>query len=112
MTSFFRRSSSSMLGESIQKVQSIVDETKNKVDHLIQDGKRKVDVGTRVANDWSLVLDEIVQTFSSVTQMANEISIACNEQSLGVREITKAVNELDQVTQDHAATSHKTAKSQ
>jgi methyl-accepting chemotaxis protein len=41
--------------------------------------------------------------------MAQEIAEACREQSQGVQEITKAVSQLDQVTQQNAATSEESA---
>ncbi len=100
---------SSMLEESIKKVEGIVHETKTNVGSIIQDGKQKVEAGSQVARQCGSVLDEIVGNVISVTEMANEISIACQEQAQGVQEITKAMSQLDQVTQSNAATSEETA---
>jgi methyl-accepting chemotaxis protein len=98
-----------MLDESIQKVEGIVNETKQKVGHLIQDGKSKVEAGSSIARQCGAVLNDIVENVSHVTQMANEISTACQEQAIGVGEITKAMNQLDQVTQTNASTSEEAA---
>ena len=100
---------SSMLEESIRKVEGIVHETKTNVGNIVLDGKQKVEVGSQVAKQCGSVLDEIVGNVISVTAMANEISTACQEQAQGVQEITKAMSQLDQVTQTNAATSEETA---
>lgn len=100
---------SSMLDESIKKVEGIVHETKTNVGSIVQDGKLKVEVGSKVARQCGSVLDEIVGNVISVTEMANEISTACQEQAQGVQEITKAMSQLDQVTQTNAATSEEAA---
>ena len=98
-----------MLDSSIKKVEDIVSNTKLKVGHLIEDGKHKVESGNHIAQTCGTVLDEIVENVATVTHMANEIATACHEQSIGVQEITKAMNQLDQVTQTNASTSEETA---
>lgn len=100
-----------LLDGSIHKVQSIVNETKTKVEHLVIDGKSKVDKGTRIARECGTVLDEIVQNITNVNEMSDEISVACQEQAQGVNEITKAMGQLDQVTQTNTATSQEAAAS-
>ena len=98
-----------MLDSSIKKVEDIVSNTKLKVGHLIEDGKHKVESGNHIAKTCGTVLDEIVENVATVTAMANEIATACHEQAIGVQEITKAMNQLDQVTQTNAATSEESA---
>lgn len=100
---------SSMLEGSIRKVESIVNDTKQKVSALMIEGKEKIESGTKVANDCGKVLEEIVSNIGKVNEMATEIANACHEQSLGVQEITKAMHQLDQVTQSNAASSEETA---
>ena len=100
-----------LLDGSIQRVQSIVNETKEKVEHLVVDGKNKVDKGTRIARECGSVLDEIVDNITNVNEMSDEISVACQEQAQGVNEITKAMGQLDQVTQTNTATSQEAAAS-
>lgn len=98
-----------MLDESIKKVEGIVNETKLSVSGLIEEGKNKVEVGTRIAQQCGQVLEEIVISIETVSSMAQEISTASIEQSQGIGEITKAMNSLDQVTQQNSATSEEAA---
>lgn len=100
---------STLLDESIQKVNQIVQESKNSVERLIVESKETVEGGTEVARQCGEVLDEIVHNVSSVSTMAGEIASASQEQSRGVTEITKAMSQLDQMTQQNAATSEECA---
>src|SRR5690554_2603517 len=100
---------STMLESSIQKVESIVNETKQKVSSLVLEGKNRVEVGSQIAAQCGEVLEDIVKEITNVAEMSHEITIACDEQYQGVQEITKAMNQLDQVTQTNAATSEETA---
>lgn len=102
---------SDLLDGSIQRVESIVNDTKSKVSILIEDGRSKVEVGTDIAKQCGDVLNEIVSNVAQVTQMAGEISVASQEQAAGVNEITKAMGQLDQATQQNAATSEQVANS-
>ncbi|MGZ3790249.1 MAG: HAMP domain-containing methyl-accepting chemotaxis protein [Bacteriovorax sp.] len=92
-----------MLESSIKKVEGIVDDTKVKVERLVNEGKSKVDRGSKVARECGVVLEEIVGSISSVSEMANEISVSSQEQSQGVGEITKAMGQINVATQQNAA---------
>ncbi len=100
---------SSLLENSIKKVQSIVDDTSANITTLVKESNLKVDAGTDVANECGRVLSEIVANVQKVAGMANEISSASQEQSLGVQEITKAMNILDEATQSNAATAEQSS---
>jgi methyl-accepting chemotaxis protein len=102
---------SSMLTDSVLKVEAIVKNTSEQVGLLIGEGKEKINSGTLVAKQCSDVLEEIVQHTVQVTNMTDEIASACQEQSAGVAEITKAMGLLGQVTQTNAATSAQAASS-
>jgi methyl-accepting chemotaxis protein len=101
----------SMLDESARRVEAIVTETKTKVNHLIAQGKNKIDNGAHTARDCGAVLEQIVLGVESTVQMAKEISSASQEQDQGVREITKAMSQLEQVTQMNAASSQQASTS-
>ncbi len=95
----------SMLGESIQTVERIVHDTKIKVDKLLSEGAAKVEFGSSVARDCGDILEEIVSNIKVTSEMALEISNASVEQAQGIGEITKAMGQLDIVTQDNTHTS-------
>lgn len=101
---------SSMLQDSVRKVESIAAATKDKVERLVADGSQKVAAGAEVAKECGAVLNEIVSDVAKVSQMAGEISNSSNEQAQGVQELNKAVNQLDQVTQQNASASEQSAR--
>lgn len=100
---------SNMLDGSIKKVEEIVKDSKEKIGKLVLTGKEKVDTGTKVAQECEEVLNEIVISVASVSKMVAEIATASEEQALGVHEITKAVGQLEQVTQQNTANSAESA---
>lgn len=105
------REISSMLEESIQKVEGIVSATRSKVDALVQGGRQKVEQGNRIARECSTVLSEIVQSIDSVNQRSVETSNACAEQAAGVSELNRAMTQLKQATRANAAASEGAASS-
>ena len=102
---------STMLDDSINNVESIVKETKTSVEKLIEEGRNKVALGTKVANECGVVLNDIVANISQVTVMSNEISMASDEQSRGVHEVSKAMGQLDRMTQQNATAAQSSAQS-
>lgn len=100
---------SKMLDESIKTVEGIVKNSKAKIGNLVLNGKEKVITGTRIAHECSEVLNEIVSSIASVSNMVSEISTASIEQAQGVNEITKAIAQLDQVTHKNTSTSSESA---
>jgi hypothetical protein len=51
---------STMLKESIVKVEGIVKNSRDKIDRLMKSGKNNVETGSRVAQECRVVLDGIV----------------------------------------------------
>ncbi|MGZ3772086.1 MAG: HAMP domain-containing methyl-accepting chemotaxis protein [Pseudobdellovibrionaceae bacterium] len=99
-----------MLDQSIQKVESIVNNSKDRVEFLMAQGKEKIDKGVNVANQCASVLNDIVENVANVSTMASEISTASDEQARGISEINKAMAQLDTVTQQNAAASNQTSQ--
>lgn len=100
-----------MLDDGIRRVEAIVSETGSKVSHLIKVGQTRVEAGTRVVQECSNVLDEIVTSVSGVTEMSTDIATASREQSQGVQEINRAVNQLEQVTQINSSVAEQASAS-
>lgn len=98
-----------LLDGSVKKVESIVVESKAAIEELVNIGRETVKDGTLTAQQCNDVLNEILKNVERVTVMAGEISTGSKEQTDGVNEITKAMHQLDKVTQLNAATSEETA---
>ena len=100
---------STMLETSVHRVEVIVKNSKEKIGKLIAEGKISIEAGTAIANECGAVLDDIVGSVANVSGAISEISTACQEQAQGVQEVTKAITQLDQVTQENSASSSESA---
>ncbi|MBL7671926.1 MAG: methyl-accepting chemotaxis protein [Bdellovibrionaceae bacterium] len=102
---------SQMLEGSISRVETIVTESKERVEHLVIEGKSKISAGTEVAKRCGDSLAGIVTNVGELKRLVSEISEASQEQTLGMGEITKAVAQLEVVTQNNtnAATNSESA---
>jgi len=70
---------------------------------LISASVETVEMGARQVNDAGASMTEIVSQVQRVSQLISQISGASTEQSLGINQVTEAVTQLDQVTQQNAA---------
>lgn len=100
---------SNMLDDSTRKVESIVQESKQRIGKLISEGKDKGEQGTKVSHDCEVILNEIVASVAKVSNMIKSIADASHEQALGISEITKAVAQIDQVTQINTSSAAESA---
>jgi methyl-accepting chemotaxis protein len=62
-----------------------------------------------IAENAGTMLGHLVPTIENTSSLVQEISAASNEQTLGVEQINKAMQQLDLVIQQNAATSEETA---
>nr|BFD63635.1 hypothetical protein BdHM001_23160 [Bdellovibrio sp. HM001] len=81
------------------------------IEALIKSSVQRIEVGSDQAEKSGAVLGEIVSAVKKVTALNNEIAAASKEQSDGIMQISKAMNQLDQVTQVNAASSEEAAAS-
>ena len=70
---------------------------------LIKDSGEKVEHGTKLVDESTETLNEIINSVQTVTDKIAEIAAASNQQSSGIDEINKAVTQLDEVTQQNAS---------
>ncbi len=77
---------------------------------LISNSGEKVLDGVRLVGKTGEALKEIEQLVKAIDQNVDAIATAAQEQSVGLREINKAVNELDRMTQENAAMSDRTTQ--
>ena len=94
---------SGMLDNSAQRVSSIVSNNQMKLDVLLASAREKVSMGAQTARRCEDALMEIGQSARDVNSMAASIASASKEQSQGIGEITKAMNQLDQATQQNSS---------
>jgi len=70
---------------------------------LIEQSVEKVDTGARLVTEAGTTMDDIVRQVQKVTDLVGEISAASVEQSKGIEQVSHAIAQLDQVTQQNAA---------
>jgi methyl-accepting chemotaxis protein len=70
---------------------------------LIGDSVEKVDAGARLVDDAGRTMDAIVAQVKHVADLIGEIGAATLEQTGGIEQVSTAVGQLDQVTQQNAA---------
>jgi methyl-accepting chemotaxis protein len=70
---------------------------------LIQASVERVELGAAQADTAGATMDDIVDKVRRVTQLIGEISNATQEQTSGIGQVSTAVAQLDQVTQQNAA---------
>jgi methyl-accepting chemotaxis protein len=70
---------------------------------LISDSVAKVEAGNRLADQAGQTMVEVVASIKRVAGIMADISAASREQSAGIEQISLAINQMDQVTQQNAA---------
>jgi methyl-accepting chemotaxis protein len=70
---------------------------------LINTSSAEVGSGVRLVRETGVALNEIGERISGINQHMNAIATAAKEQSVGLVEVNKAVNTMDQTTQQNAA---------
>lgn len=98
-----------LLESSTQQVDDIVRNTKTKVGGLISEGKHKIDSGVATAKTCKEAFSAIATSAEDLGQVISEVAIASDEQAKGVDEITKAMNQLDEVTQNNSSAANQAA---
>jgi hypothetical protein len=76
---------------------------------LIEDCVSKVEVGTKLSEKCKNVFSGIVTNVNKVGGLTSGISTASQEQSDGIDQVSKAVHNMDQVTQHNASSAEETA---
>ncbi len=76
---------------------------------LIEQSILKVAQGTEIAGKTAVALNEIVISIGKVNDLVAEIAAASNEQAQGIAQANKALNQMDQVTQQNTANAEESA---
>jgi methyl-accepting chemotaxis protein len=69
---------------------------------LIDDSVEKVGLGTRLAGQAGVTMDEVVASVRRVSDIVGEIGAASREQAEGIEQVNHAVVQMDQMTQQNA----------
>ncbi|CAM6055139.1 unnamed protein product [Sphagnum tenellum] len=96
---------SGLIQGSLGKVENIVNNTKARVEDLVKTSREKVDRGTSIARECDQAFQEIVSKSTEMSALVREIATASHEQALGIGEVSRAISQLEQVTQKNSANS-------
>jgi methyl-accepting chemotaxis protein-1 (serine sensor receptor) len=78
-------------------------EAAKEIKTLIGTSVEKVEAGTRLVGEAGTTMDDVVAQVRRVADLIGEISAATIEQTTGIGQVSDAVTQLDQVTQQNAA---------
>lgn len=70
---------------------------------LINDSVEAVGKGTRLVDETGQTFADLINSFKEVVSMISDIDSASNEQAAGIGEISQAVAQMDEMTQQNAA---------
>ena len=78
---------------------------------LIEGSIEKVETGTKIADDTSESLKQILDEIEKTTNLVNEINKASNEQASEISQITKGIEQVSVVVQSNSASAEQSAAS-
>ena len=70
---------------------------------LIGNSVEKVDAGSKLVDEAGQTMEEIVASVKHVADIMSEIAAASREQSSGIEAVNRAINQMDEMTQQNAA---------
>jgi methyl-accepting chemotaxis protein len=70
---------------------------------LIDDSRKRVDVGVELVHETGGSIEELVRQASRVSELIGTISTASEQQTSGITQVSVAMTQLDNVTQQNAA---------
>jgi methyl-accepting chemotaxis protein len=70
---------------------------------LISDSVEKANTGAALVDQAGATMEEIMTSVRRVTDIMGEITIASREQTAGIEQVNRAINHMDEVTQQNAA---------
>jgi methyl-accepting chemotaxis protein len=73
------------------------------IKNLISTSVNQISEGNKLANESGQTIEKLVESVQQVSTIMKEIAAASKEQYIGIQEVGKAINQLDDVTQQNAA---------
>ncbi|WP_049221956.1 methyl-accepting chemotaxis protein, partial [Serratia marcescens] len=86
------RNLASRSAQAAKEIKVLIDESVSRVKH-----------GSVLVENSGATMQDIVRSVTRVTDIMGEIASASDEQSRGIEQVTQAVTQMDQVTQQNAA---------
>ena len=99
-----------MSGHAAQEIAVIVKESIGTAKGITAENKKRVEQGNSFVVNTGKALKEIMESSTSVAQGSTQVLTASKDQSLGIRQIATAMNQLDKTTQENTLTAEKTAE--
>lgn len=90
----------SLLENSINRVNTIVDQSKKEMELISKTGTIVLDNGIQQSNDSLAVIDNVVSNINKNQELMDNISNASEEQSKGVKEISVAIKSINVSNQE------------
>ena len=78
-------------------------EAAEEIKRLIQESVSRVDAGSRMVDESSRFLDEIVTAVRQISENIGRIAESSTSQSAGIRQANEALSQIDQMTQNNAS---------
>jgi|GEM_PF-3160526 len=98
----------SLIQSSTTTVQEIIEEMIREVNKVAGTSKRSVEASEDIANQCGETFRLVLQNIQKINNMTGDISSASKEQESGIREINKAIADLNNATQNNSAIAVKT----
>jgi methyl-accepting chemotaxis protein len=92
-----------VVAEEVRNLAQRCSSAAREIKKLIHDSVGKVEAGSALVQQSGRVLEEIVASVGGVTDIVAAIAVSSKEQATGIEQISKAVSEMDHVTQTNAA---------
>lgn len=99
---------STILVTGVDTVEKIISEAQSGIEKIMNSSQGKVQKGIEISQECGEMLNEISENVNYVTRLAEEISSATKEQEEGVINISRAMNLLDENTNQNSVIAEKT----
>ncbi len=97
-------------GKAAQEIRSLIEQSTKQVQAMVTVTKDSVAEGVLVTKRCSDSFEEISTRVNKVASMMESIALSSNEQSLGVAQVSKAMEQMDALTQVTATAAHDAAE--
>ena len=88
---------STLLNESVEKVNVIVKKSQESMSSIVELGKKTIEVGNNNAQSCNIIFDEISQDSVKIYTLLEEINAGTKEQGIGIEEVNKSMLQLHDV---------------